>query len=71
MAKVKKKNLETYIARFGGTLVLLTNGNYDIRNGMKSVNIGKPDTNNRWEDSQLVRAWGDATDIPKPKPGEL
>lgn len=66
MSKVTKKELETYIAPFGGTLVELTNGNYNIRNGIKSVNIGKPDTSNKWDSAQLLRAWGDATGIPNP-----
>ncbi|ARV05242.1 hypothetical protein BTO04_00395 [Polaribacter sp. SA4-10] len=66
MSKVKKKDLETYITQYGGTLVQLKNGNYNIRNGEKSVNIGKPDSSNKWASAQLERAWGDATDIPKP-----
>ncbi|PKQ60289.1 hypothetical protein BZG02_20025 [Labilibaculum filiforme] len=64
MAKIKTKDLKIHIESHGGTLELLTNGNYDIRKNGKSVNIGKP-TNDRWECPQLRRAWGDATGIPK------
>ncbi len=67
MSKVKKKDLEEYVVSQGGTLVQLTNGNYNIRNGQLSVNIGKPDSSNKWESGNLIRAWGDATGIPNPR----
>ena len=66
MSKIKKSELIEHVEAHGGTLVQLTNGNYNIRNGELSVNIGKPDSSNKWNAAQLTRAWGDATGIPKP-----
>lgn len=66
MPKVKKSDLQDYVISKGGSLVELTNGNYNIRKGVKSANIGKPDSSNKWNAAQLTRAWGIATDIPKP-----
>ncbi|MFC5047400.1 hypothetical protein ACFSTE_07265 [Aquimarina hainanensis] len=66
MSKVKKSDLQEYVEDQGGSLVKLTNGNYNIRKGDKSINIGKPDSSNKWAEAQLRRAWGDATGIPKP-----
>ncbi|WP_299265740.1 hypothetical protein [uncultured Psychrosphaera sp.] len=70
MSNVKTKDLQEYVEGHGGELVQLTNGNFNIRKGELSVNIGKP-KNNRWDDAQFRRAWGDATGIPAPQPGEL
>jgi hypothetical protein len=66
MAKVSLGDLREYVESQGGELVRLSNGNYNIRKGMKSANIGRPDGGNRWDTAQLLRAWGDATDIPRP-----
>ncbi|MCT4636703.1 MAG: hypothetical protein N4A72_03250 [Bacteroidales bacterium] len=66
MSKIKKRDLEDYLAEHDGSLVKLTNGNYDLRGPNGSRNIGKPDSSNKWASAQLVRAWGDATGIPKP-----
>jgi hypothetical protein len=70
MAIVSTKDLRSYIEQHGGTLVELTNGNYDIRGPNGSANIGRP-KNNRWDTDNITRGWGDATGIPKPKPGDL
>lgn len=67
MSKVKMQDLEEYVQSHGGTLEKLTNGNYNIRNGLLSRNIGKPMSSNKWETAQLLRAWGDATGIPNPR----
>ncbi|HEX4772007.1 MAG TPA: hypothetical protein VH351_14315 [Bryobacteraceae bacterium] len=65
MPKYSIKEVQDHVRANGGTLQQLTNGNYNVRKGTKSVNIGKPDTSNKWDAAQLKRAWGDATDIPK------
>lgn len=65
MPKYTVKEVKTHVESNGGTLVALTNGNYNIRKGTKSMNVGKPGTDNKWDGAQLKRAWGDATDIPK------
>jgi hypothetical protein len=71
MPKVNKKALQEYVESHGGQLVKLKNGNYNIRHGQRSVNIGRPDGSNKWNTAQLERAWGDATGIPKPGLNEL
>ena len=65
MAKRTVKEVQQHVQANGGTVERLTNGNYNIRKGTKSVNVGKPGTDNKWDDAQLRRAWGDATGIPK------
>ncbi|HZC72255.1 MAG TPA: hypothetical protein VE442_16290 [Jatrophihabitans sp.] len=64
MAKRSVREVQDHVKANGGTLVKLTNGNYDIRKGTKSANIGKPGTGTKWEDAQLQRAWT-LTGIPK------
>jgi len=66
MAKVTVKEVQTYVQQNGGTVERLTNGNYNIRKGEKSINVGKPGGDNKWDVVQLRRAWGDATGIPNP-----
>ena len=66
MGKVTVKEVQRYVQQNGGSLVQLTNGNFNIRKGEKSIHVGKPGTDNKWDVSQLRRAWGDATDIPNP-----
>jgi len=67
MRKVKVKEIQKYVEEQGGTLVRLTNGNYNIRSGGRSRNIGKPDSSGKWGCTQLKRAWGDSTGIAKPR----
>jgi hypothetical protein len=65
MPKYTVKEVQTHVTKNGGTLEKLTNGNYNVRKGTKSVNVGKPGTDNKWDEAQLKRAWGDASGIPK------
>jgi hypothetical protein len=65
MAKVKIRDVKTWVEQHQGELVQLTNGNYNIRGPNGSANVGKPGTDNKWDSAQLQRAWGDATGIPK------
>lgn len=65
MSKYSVKEVDKHVKAHGGTLEALKgNGNYNIRKGTKSANIGKPDSSGKWESAQLKRAWGDATGIP-------
>lgn len=64
MSKWSVKEVKDHVESHGGTLVTLTNGNFNIRKGSKSANIGKPGTGTKWEDAQLQRAWTE-TGIPK------
>ena len=65
MPKYKVSEVKKHVEGNGGTLEVLTNGNYNIRKGTKSINVGKPGTDSKWDAAQLTRAWGDATGIPK------
>ena len=65
--KVKSAKVAAHVKKHGGSLFQLKNGQYNIRKGNKSVNIGKPNGNNQFVTQQLFRAWGDsATGIPNP-----
>ena len=64
MAKWSVKEVKEHVEENGGSLEQLTNGNFNIRKGTKSANIGKPGTGTKWEDAQLQRAWS-LTGIPK------
>lgn len=64
---VKIKDLADYIVEQGGELVQISNGNYNVRCGQKSRNIGRPN-NGRFKVYQLRRAWGElAAGIRKPR----
>ncbi len=65
--KINKKDLKDYLKDNGGDLVMLTDGNYNIRKDGRSRNIGRPDSGGRWSAYQLTRAWGQACGIPKPR----
>ena len=63
MAKRTLKEIQTHVEGHGGSIVTITNGNYNIRKNTSSANIGKP-TGNKFDDAQLQRAWTE-TGIPK------
>ena len=63
MPKRTLKELKEHVEEHGGTIGTITNGNYNIRKGTKSANIGKP-TGSKFDDAQLQRAWTE-TGIPK------
>ena len=64
-SKISKSDLEKHCKLHGGSLEDTKKNYWNIRNGTKSANIGRPDTSGKWAAAQLQRAWGDATDIPK------
>lgn len=63
MPKRTVADIQEHVEAHGGTIVKLTNGNFNIRHGQKSANIGRP-TGTKFDDAQLQRAWTE-TGIPK------
>ncbi len=69
MPKISKNDLKRHVESHNGRLVQLINGNYNIRCGQLSRNIGKPyPGSNKWDAAQLKRAWGPGgVNIPIPE----